>query len=386
MYQLTNIYTRGAVTEFFAYQLMLLGTVVLLSALRGRTGPARRIETRARLRLTGTRRPRAPTDLRDGGTVSRAAGRGPGDRPSFFLLRRRFDGNRWPGHWSRRLLYRSRCGCRSSVAQRAELGITQQASDLQYFPLSIDHWIARFWPFSIDLRVLTDGYNLVSTPFLSAPVNSMALLLAALALLGRYLRPLAGAPRNLTVHFFVAAASLAIIAPLLLSLPIVRTEPSPNVPPVAACPRPSQFHDRQSAWPDPIRLPARQHREPGGDPGCARDFTSPIADESRSAGMASARPRVALSAGRRGDSVHCRDWQQGARRAPGVHLAAADQPADHFAPRSAAFVGGRHRKRSRPTVWRCARSTRFRQPSTASDCTECRESTSATSKAPITTN
>ena len=55
------------------------GRVVV--GLRGRRASPRRSDTRARLRLTGTRRSRAPSDLRDGGTVPRAAVRGPGDRP-----------------------------------------------------------------------------------------------------------------------------------------------------------------------------------------------------------------------------------------------------------------------------------------------------------------
>ncbi len=387
VYQLTNIYTRGAVTEFFAYQLMLLGAVVLLSVFAGE-GPRRAASKLvlgfASLALGVLAHP--PTFATAGlflGLPAAVLGIGLVLPAAAASIRRQ------PLAWAlvATTLVPVTLWLQIAIAQRAELGVTQQYSDFLYFPLSIDHWIARFWPFSIDLRVLTDGYNLVSTPFLSAPVNSMALLLAALALFGHYLRPLAGAPRNLTVHLFVAAVSLAIIAPLLLSLPIVRTEPVPGVAGAVRRhgPRPSRFHDRESAWPDPIRLPARQHREPGGDPGCARDFTSPIADESRSAGMASARPRVALPAGRRGDSIHCRDWQQGARRAPGVHLAAADQPTDH-PPSTDGIRGWTIRKRSRPTVWRCARSTRFRPPSTASDCTECRESTGATSKAPIRTN
>ena len=54
MYQLTNIYTRGAVTEFFSYQLMLLGAVVLLSTFadeRSRRDPSRLVLGSASLAL-----------------------------------------------------------------------------------------------------------------------------------------------------------------------------------------------------------------------------------------------------------------------------------------------------------------------------------------------
>ena len=226
VYQLTNIYTRGAVTEFFAYQLILLGTVVLLSVFAGE-GPRRAASKLvlgfASLALGALAHP--PTFATAGlflGLPAAVLGIGL-VFPAAASIRRQ------PLAWAlvATTLVPLTLWLQIVIAQRAELGVTQQSSDLLYFPFSIDHWIARFWPFSIDLRVLTEGYNLVSTPFLSAPVNSMALLLAALAILGRYVRPLAGAPRNLTVHFFVAAASLAIIAPLLLSLPIVGTEPSP---------------------------------------------------------------------------------------------------------------------------------------------------------------
>ena len=226
VYQLTNIYTRGAVTEFFAYQLILLGTVVLLSVFAGeRRAASTLVLGFASLALGVLAHP--PTFATAGlflGLPFAVLGIGL-VRPAAAWIRPH------PLAWAlvATTLVPPTLWLQIVVAQRAELGITQQASDFRYFPWSIDHWIARFWPFSIDLRVLTDGYNVVSTPFLSAPVNSMALLLAALALLGHYLRPLAGAPRNLTVHLFVATVSFAIIAPLLLSLPIVRTEPVPGV-------------------------------------------------------------------------------------------------------------------------------------------------------------
>ena len=113
VYQLTNIYTRGAVTEFFAYQLMLLGAVVLLSVFAGE-GPRRAASKLvlgfASLALGALAHP--PTFATAGlflGLPAAVLGIG----IVLPAARRRFDGNRWRGHWSRRLLYRSRCGCRS---------------------------------------------------------------------------------------------------------------------------------------------------------------------------------------------------------------------------------------------------------------------------------
>ncbi len=225
VYQLTNIYTRGAVTEFFAYQLMLLGAVVLLLVFVGEG--SHRVAWRlvlgcASLALGALAHP--PTVAMAGlflGLPAAVLGLGIGLPVVAASIRRQ------PMAWAlvATTLVPVALWLEVTVAHRADLGVTQKASDFIYFPLSIDHWIARFWPFPIDFRVLTDGYNLVSTTFLSAPVNSMALLLAVLALLGLYLRPLARAPRNLMVNSFAAAVSLAIIASLLASLPIVRTEP-----------------------------------------------------------------------------------------------------------------------------------------------------------------
>ena len=157
------------------------------------------------------------------------------------------------------------------VTQRADLGVTQHASDFRVLPF-FNRSLARSYLASAHLRVLTDGYNVVSTPFLSAPVNSMALLLAAL----RSSDSTFGAGRKTASKLdwchVVFAVVVAIGAPLLLSLPIGRSSQSRVWMPArrtSGWSRPSPLPRLGGPGSVQFVVPARQHREPGGDPGCA---------------------------------------------------------------------------------------------------------------------
>lgn len=226
VYQLTNLYTRGAVTEFFSYQLILLGGVVLLSVFAGegrQRHASRLVFGSASLALGALAHP--PSFVLAGlflGLPAAVLGKGIVFPAATASIRRQ------PLAWTvvATMLAPVTLWFQVVVAHRGKLAMTEHASVLLYFPWSIDHWIARLFPFPLDLRVLTDGYNLVPFPFLSAPVNSAALLLAGLAALGCYRRPGAPTRRNVTEQLFVVAVFVAIAASLLLSLPIVRTEPN----------------------------------------------------------------------------------------------------------------------------------------------------------------
>ena len=134
VYQLTNIYTRGAVTEFFAYQLILLGTVVLLSVFAGE-GPRRAASTLvlgfASLALGVLAHP--PTFATAGlflGLPFAVLGIGL-VLPAAAWIRTH------PLPWAlvATTLVPLTLWLQIVIAQRAELGVTQQASDLPLLPV-----------------------------------------------------------------------------------------------------------------------------------------------------------------------------------------------------------------------------------------------------------
>jgi hypothetical protein len=84
-----------------------------------------------------------------------------------------------------------------------------------FFPFSIDHWLSRILPWPMDFRVEIEGFNLVSTPFLSAPVNVVGLLLLA----GLIVSEARTRSLNNRRSIFTALIMATIVTSFLLSLP-----------------------------------------------------------------------------------------------------------------------------------------------------------------------
>jgi hypothetical protein len=109
-----------------------------------------------------------------------------------------------------------------SIANSGDLALNFVAvgKNLHFFPWSIDHWLARFVPWPMDFRVEIEGFNPVSTPYLSAPMNTVGLLLFLYLLIGRVgnSRPLPAASSR-TLIVFLLAVLASVVASLLLSLP-----------------------------------------------------------------------------------------------------------------------------------------------------------------------
>lgn len=224
VYQLTNLYSRGAVTEFFACQLLLLGMALLLTFLSGdaRASGAPLVFGTASLAVGALAHP--PTFVTAGLFLGLpAVVLGVGLRRSIAASMRSR-----PSAWAiaASVVVPVALWLPIVVSQRAHLLVSQRASDFHYFPFSIDHWLARLWPAPIDMRVLTDGYNMVSTPFLAAPVNSIALALLVLVVVEIYRRRPADQRTSRALDGFVVAATVATVAPLLISLPLGPVEPS----------------------------------------------------------------------------------------------------------------------------------------------------------------
>jgi hypothetical protein len=228
VYQLTNIYSRGATTEFFAYQFLLFGLVVLMDALLDAEGWAKSAKTVLGLASAAigalSHPPTAYLAVLFLGIPALA----------FAVLQRDALGSyvRSPVRAFAVLLLlvvplASWGGLAASFGSALELNRSEVNSQLHFFPQSIDHWLARLLPWPMDFRVEIEGFDLVSTPYLSAPVSLGACALLATLLVGQSdwldRRPSAN---RWTLFVFIVAIVAAASLSLLASLPIGALEPS----------------------------------------------------------------------------------------------------------------------------------------------------------------
>jgi hypothetical protein len=175
LYQLTNIYSRSAATEFFAYQFLLFAFVLLMDALvngEGRLNPARVILGLVAGAIGVLSHP--PTAYLAILFLSMPV-------VAFAVLQR----SAIVAFVRRAVVLVLLCILMVPLAAWAGLTLSFSSalaisgdSQLWFLPQSVDHWLARLLPWPMDFRVEIEGYNAVSTPFLSAPIN-----LAAFALL-----------------------------------------------------------------------------------------------------------------------------------------------------------------------------------------------------------
>jgi hypothetical protein len=227
LYQLTNIYSRGATTEFFAYQFLLFGVVLLMDALLDAEGWGKSIKTVLGLASAAigalSHPPTAYLAVLFLGipalafaVLQRAAlrtyVRSPAPAFAVFVVLV--------------VPLATWAGLAASFGSALELNRSEVNSQLHFFPSSIDHWLARLLPWPMDFRVEITGFDLVSTPYLSAPVNLGACALLATLLVGQsnWFDRRSGHRWTLLVFIvaIVAAASLSLLA----SLPIGALEPS----------------------------------------------------------------------------------------------------------------------------------------------------------------
>lgn len=183
VYQMTNLYSRSALTEFTAAQLALI-SIPLIGM--GITGPARI---------------RSPATCLGFAFLAGAVGThpitalllllcvGPIISVGALLVARSLD---------RRSILRLVLGVAAVaiiclpwmmlvILHGAKLAINSSPA-LEYFPNSIDSLAARLLPWSFDVRVLASPIAEVSTPFLTAPLNLFALPATLLALWNYYAR------------------------------------------------------------------------------------------------------------------------------------------------------------------------------------------------------
>jgi len=228
VYQLTNLYSRSALTEFFAYQLLLFAAVITVDAL---TGPARQTTLKLALAMLLAALTVQGHPLTAYGAALFLA------IPVLVLigaLRPAANGIRI--RWAILLAVAFLCavplaGWLALILPSAD-GTRLAIQRLAYYPHSIDSLYSRLVPWSTDLRVDTYGVTNVSTPYLSAPLNLAAFAAAAIltaAVLSHRRRLWARWPW-LAFAGLVAAAGLAA---LFLSLPYGKAvEPAPDTVPV----------------------------------------------------------------------------------------------------------------------------------------------------------
>jgi len=225
--QLSNLYNRGGVTEFFAHQLLLLGGLALL---RATIEPSRGV---ANLWVVL-------------GTLALAAGLGSHPPTAYLALVFLPVPTLLFVVWQRRAIA---AGLRRAwpvlplcalvlvptalwvwlvYANRAAL--TLFTAPLSYLPWWIDHWLARFLPWPVNLREEIVGFARGPSQFLSAPVNVLAMLLLG-ALAWRSWRAPADRGTAWPRRAFIVAAAAAIVVAVAVSLPIwpLRILPDPSV-------------------------------------------------------------------------------------------------------------------------------------------------------------
>jgi hypothetical protein len=225
LYQLTNIYTRSATTEFFAYQFLLFALVLLMDGLLDTEGRAR--STKWILGLASA----SIGALSHPPTVYLAVIFLGIPALIFVVLQRRAlvpHVRRPVGAFAVLFVV----GLPVTVwawfaASYSSAVAIQRDSSFYFFARSIDHWLARLLPWPMDFRVEIQGFNFVSTPFLSAPVSLGALVLLTILLVGKtdWLGRRPGLDRWGPIVFIVAIAAAAALS-LVASLPWGVLEPS----------------------------------------------------------------------------------------------------------------------------------------------------------------
>jgi hypothetical protein len=242
VYQLTNLYSRSAITEFFAHEMILFALPMMLLGLRGGRTSFACISLGSAM-LCGAM----------------------GVHPITFYLTTMFVGPIIAVHvltsvWhNRKLLVAILVNLLLSILVLAPwltcvlnfqggLAISHERH-LSYFPATIDSWFSKIMPFSLDVRVLSDGIFLTSTPFLEAPLNLAAALLLVLVVA----RPAEGR----RFSFGIASAFFVALMMLLLatSLP-----PPASVSSASSFPYVSNVDEGVSVihdWLMPIQFPYR---------------------------------------------------------------------------------------------------------------------------------
>jgi hypothetical protein len=226
VYQLTNIYTRAAMTEFFAYQFLMFSLLMVMNVFvdGGRRADSVKIIVGIACAGLGVlcHPPTAYVAVLFLGLPFAAL---------IFPYRRIFVSEAllaWlclvaflvaivpVGLWGW-----------LTIANSGDLALNFVVGhkNLHFFPWSIDHWLARFAPWPMDFRIEIEGFNPVSTPYLSAPMNTAGLLLFLCLLIGRVVdsHALSAASRR-TLLIFLLAVLASAVSSLLLSLPFGRLQ------------------------------------------------------------------------------------------------------------------------------------------------------------------
>jgi len=240
LYNLTNIYTRGAVTEFFAYQLLIFSIAIFFDA---QAFPQRDRPARLLVGIT-------------------AAGLGLLAHPPTAYLCVIFLSIPFAAYTilSRRSFRLDRRAAtavsvgflvaviplslwlRFVLADASSTGFgSSDLSSFTFFPFSIDHWLARILPWPTDFRVEIEGFGLVSTPFLSAPINAAGLLLLA----GLIVTKIRTCAFDRSILLFTTMVVIVVVMSLLLSLPFGPLEQakSPDGSPIFG-----MFHTIATSW------------------------------------------------------------------------------------------------------------------------------------------
>lgn len=217
IYQQTNLYNRSALTEFFAYQLLLLGLVLLLDCL---INDRSRVEAIAGFSLgicsAATAALAHPITAYSSTVIL-----GLPFLTTVLMLRGRiallFYGRWWLLNFL--VIPSMALGAWGIIIATQSAGLDHQRlgiDSLKYFLDSIDHWSERFLPWSFDQRVAAEGSAQVSTPFLTAPLNLSAILLLG-ALISKQLFAVDGR-KDAAFWLFVVAVVLGSGVSIFVSL------------------------------------------------------------------------------------------------------------------------------------------------------------------------
>ncbi len=224
IYQLTNLYNRSALTEFFSYQMLLLAWLVIVDIVDSHS--SRNIVPRFAFAISTA----ALAALAHPPTAFLTAiFLGPSVVLAALLWRRRLFlilHQNWRPLSVIFIIALAPLYAWLLLVIRTNDFLAIGFPDLMYFEESIDSFWARLLPWSLDFRVQREGFGNVPTPYLTAPIN-VCLLILFLGLVCQRLSLLRGFTTGniLLVAFVLTVLAGALIA-LIVSLPLEATNGS----------------------------------------------------------------------------------------------------------------------------------------------------------------